>query len=517
MANNYKQNQIKLTGLDLTNFRGFQSVKISFDERLTVFIGENGSGKTSILEAVAKSLQLFTLRIARPFTDIDIKSFFSDFDIRNGENESNIQIYANWDSNEIHTVDSGTSIDDYWEKYEQERIIEIEAETAKRIKNITGADDEAENEYISIRVEEKEKINSLRAKVEKWRFETLDRQDSFKTGDTTLLYYKITNERNLQESLNYSDLSGIISIGRSLANDLILNKDNTTLPIIAYYPCGNIAFNNSDIERKRYPYRIFETYENALSGQPFTFRSSFDFLQRQYNRKLQNGNPLFDNIANELYKFLTDDKTDTPFQNLYFSYENEDLPEGEMLIQQGNQTLNVLQLSAGQKIVFALIIDIARRLSIANPKATNPMQEGTGVVLIDEIELHLHPRWQQTIIARLLEIFPNIQFITSTHSPQVLGNLEHAKIYVIKDLTARLLNFNTYGKDINRLLELVMGSSERNEDIIHLFDNYFNLIEQNNLEEAQLIRTQLESKIGVDEPLFLRADGLIKRKQLIGR
>ena len=71
----YKQNSLQLTGLDLKNFRGFANISLAFDPRLTVFIGENGSGKTSILEATAKALQLFTLRLADPFDILISKTF----------------------------------------------------------------------------------------------------------------------------------------------------------------------------------------------------------------------------------------------------------------------------------------------------------------------------------------------------------------------------------------------------------------------------------------------------------
>jgi hypothetical protein len=79
------------------------------------------------------------------------------------------------------------------------------------------------------------------------------------------------------------------------------------------------------------------------------------------------------------------------------------------------------------------------------------------------------------------------------------------------------LDFNTYGKDMNRLLDQIMGVPERNSMILKELDIYFELIERNELENALKIRQSLEQKMGTDEPLFRRADGIIKRKQLIGR
>lgn len=82
--------------------------------------------------------------------------------------------------------------------------------------------------------------------------------------------------------------------------------------------------------------------------------------------------------------------------------------------------LDVLQLSDGEKCTLALFGDIARRLAIANPSLDDPLQ-GDGVVLIDELELHMHTSWQRKVISMLKKTFPNIQFIITTHSPQILG------------------------------------------------------------------------------------------------
>ena len=82
--------------------------------------------------------------------------------------------------------------------------------------------------------------------------------------------------------------------------------------------------------------------------------------------------------------------------------------------------LDVLQLSDGEKCTLALFGDIARRLAIANPSLDDPLQ-GDGVVLIDELELHMHTSWQRKVIFMLKKTFPNIQFIITTHSPQILG------------------------------------------------------------------------------------------------
>jgi len=104
-----------------------------------------------------------------------------------------------------------------------------------------------------------------------------------------------------------------------------------------------------------------------------------------------------------------------------------------MVVKKNDIEVRVDQLSDGEKCTLALLGDLARRIAIANPYRENPL-EGEGIVLIDEIELHMHPSWQRRILGVLKQLFPNIQFIITTHSPQVLGAADdNYKIISLKD------------------------------------------------------------------------------------
>ena len=81
--------------------------------------------------------------------------------------------------------------------------------------------------------------------------------------------------------------------------------------------------------------------------------------------------------------------------------------------------LRIEQLSEGYKIVIAMVADLAARMAEANPEMENPL-EGPGIVLVDEIDLHLHPQWQRVIITQLASVFKNIQFVVTTHSPIIV-------------------------------------------------------------------------------------------------
>ena len=102
--------------------------------------------------------------------------------------------------------------------------------------------------------------------------------------------------------------------------------------------------------------------------------------------------------------------------------------------------LDVLQLSDGEKCTLALFGDIARRLAIANPSLDDPLQ-GDGVVLIDELELHMHTSWQRKVISMLKKTFPNIQFIITTHSPQILGEVDHDLMFMLYPGTDRIFRW----------------------------------------------------------------------------
>jgi predicted ATP-binding protein involved in virulence len=102
-----------------------------------------------------------------------------------------------------------------------------------------------------------------------------------------------------------------------------------------------------------------------------------------------------------------------------------------MTITKQGQELIINQLSDGEKCLLAMVGDLARRLAIANPSLPDPLQ-GSGVVLIDEIELHLHPKWQREIIPALTRTFPNCQFIVTTHSPQVISQVKPEGIYILE-------------------------------------------------------------------------------------
>jgi predicted ATP-binding protein involved in virulence len=122
-----------------------------------------------------------------------------------------------------------------------------------------------------------------------------------------------------------------------------------------------------------------------------------------------------------------------------------------MTLSKQEQELVINQLSEGEKCLLALTGDLVKRLAIANPGLSNPL-EGSAIVLIDEIDLHLHPQWQRAVIPKLEKTFPHCQFIVSTHSPQVISEVGPQNwIYFLRKTEEGLVAEgvkNAYGKEV---------------------------------------------------------------------
>lgn len=183
------------------------------------------------------------------------------------------------------------------------------------------------------------------------------------------------------------------------------------------------------------------------------------------------------------------------------------------------EKLSLDQLSGGYRIVVALAADLARRMVQGNPHLDDPLKS-EAVVLIDEIELHLHPKWQQRILADLQRTFPNAQFIVSTHSPQVLTTVEPQRIVELAREGDRIVAGApagaTYGAEAGDVLSVVMGVKERPEnEFTKALEQYRQLVREGQWEskEALSLRSNLE-RMSPYDPALDRADLEIRRRKL---
>ena len=194
----------------------------------------------------------------------------------------------------------------------------------------------------------------------------------------------------------------------------------------------------------------------------------------------------------------------------------------EIVVSIDHQPIPFSNLSAGQKMMVALIADIAIKVVTQNaaflPEAVDfrskrlpqILQETSGLILIDEIDVHLHPKWQRQVVDDLKATFPSMQFVCTTHSPIVISEVAAACIRSLQPDEPMIVPANALGLDVNRILDEVMDVPERNQDVSEALHNIFQLIDLEDFDRARQAIAQLTNKIGDLDPELTRARSLIK-------
>ena len=223
---------------------------------------------------------------------------------------------------------------------------------------------------------------------------------------------------------------------------ILAGEADVQLPIFAYYGTGRGQFQVP--ERRRGFQQAFERwdcYKSAINPETDfkRFFGWFDLMEDQERRDREKRwdlgykSPVLEAVRKALDKIVEGYKNpriETRPLRFIMDRIDEDGSKHELRIE---------QLSEGYKIVIAMVADLAARMAEANPEMENPLNTN-GIVLIDEVDLHLHPKWQREILIQLTEVFPNLQFIVSTHSPViVVGAAEIAQV----------VNLNTINDDEN--------------------------------------------------------------------
>src|SRR5690625_4312248 len=201
--------------------------------------------------------------------------------------------------------------------------------------------------------------------------------------------------------------------------------------------------------------------------------------------------------------------------------EDSDFPivhRGNILVDFGDQKKPVLlsQLSSGEKMVFFIVADIARRLLILN-KGNSKFEDHKGIVLIDEIGLHLHPRWQREILPALHHVFPNVQFICTTHSPQVLSQLRKENILQIDDMQIYFSSSDPKGGESGIILEEIFRTTRRPENAQHSIRKIYQLLESEDIDFKKVEEKidKLKEIVDPDDPIFLQLGNYMERRKLV--
>jgi predicted ATP-binding protein involved in virulence len=174
-------------------------------------------------------------------------------------------------------------------------------------------------------------------------------------------------------------------------------------------------------------------------------------------------------------------------------------PRERFLIDVRGSSLDVGQLSDGEKNLLAMAGDIARRLILADGASEDPLAQ-EAVVLIDEVELHLHPGLQRTILTRLRAAFPNTQFIVTTHSPQVLSSVHARNVRLLEDFKVVPLERETWRRDTNRILESVFGDPGRPPEIARKLNELRSAVDEDRVADARRLIAELRRELEGDDP-----------------
>ena len=199
-------------------------------------------------------------------------------------------------------------------------------------------------------------------------------------------------------------------------------------------------------------------------------------------------------------------------KNIYYydSKSNELIESGLYIVHKNGHIIPESLLSDGYRNFLWLLIEIAWRCYTLNPfLGKDAFAKTRGIVTIDEVDLHLHPKWQQRIVPILAEAFPNIQFVITTHSPIVLSSVKGNVLRLEDDKV--FVQENLYGLKPSQVLEGFMQIQERLPQFIGDIQAYFTLInqEQGTSSTALALRHKLEKEISQNDPLFTEADALI--------
>jgi predicted ATP-binding protein involved in virulence len=450
---------LRLDRLEVRNFRCFAECTIDLHENLTVLVAENGRGKTAVLDAIGISLGPFVDTIAPNGP----KHGFERSDVRLAKND--------------------------------------EGQMAPMLPTELKASGSADGSPLS------------------WG-------RSVKTLDKGRVHTSDVDAKKLiaaAEGLRQR-LTGIAVGERELP---------PPLPLVAFYGTGRLWSEHRLTKRKRVggqtPMGRFAGYLDSLSSSS-SFKTFVDWYAGMANAA-RSPTSVALGPTEQPAKLLAAvrDATrivlePTRWRDIDWEFpplDENGRPQGEGYLvvehpDHGRLPLSVL--SDGVRNMIALVADLAHRCVRLNPQFDEKAAELTpGILLIDEVDMHLHPRWQQLVIGLLRRAFPAMQLVVSTHSPHVLSTVDKSCIRVIRVVDGVGLletpNFQTKGVESADVLAAIMGVDPvpQVEEAKELSE-YRSLIEDNEGEShrAKALRTKLETHFGHGHPLILDCDRLLR-------
>lgn len=411
-----------LKSLVLHNFRCFSNLEVNFRNRLTVLVGNNGSGKSTVLEAAAIAAGTLTSAMDG-LTNYGIK-----------KSDAHYKCF-----------DLGSNVD-----VQPQFPVEITA--------------------------------------------------SGKVDDKVISWTRNLNTANSRGG--FASAKELTAISHSYQERMRNGDKELKLPIISYYGTGRLW--NQHREKKN---DIFEKnnrsngYVDSLDGAA-NDKLMMKWFQKMTMQQIQRGQaiPEFTAVKMAMEQVFAS-VTGFSDVNVQFNLDTGDIDIIYFDKNHEHVRIPVSLLSDGYKCTISLIADIAYRMAILNPQLLDKvLTETEGIVLIDEIDLHLHPRWQKRILKDLMSVFPKVQFVVSTHAPEVINSAKRESIVILNGNEVITAADETYGKDANTILREVMEVFARPDDIRELLDKFYELIDEEKWNKAETVIEQLEAEIGNNDP-----------------
>ncbi|MEO0683673.1 MAG: AAA family ATPase [Cyanobacteria bacterium J06649_11] len=449
---------MRLSKVKLESFRMFNDLEVSIpDSKCVLFIGVNGSGKSTVLDAIALLLAQFTGAISSRGSKYFAEYGLSDSDINIESDSCRLRLNIDFDLEDYGGSLSPLKINLYKERGDRKFSYDfMPKEILNRIKGPLEVDGNQGDHIISLPI---------------------------------ICYYR--------------------------ANRSVINADNRRKRR-AYYNPRLLAYENTLIET-RSSFSMFQEW--------FVNEENLENQQKVHLNDLSYRLPSLEVVRQGIERFL-DSLDSSGIQNLRVlreggKYTNisdrQTDAESYLVITKDNQDIRLDRMSAGERNVIYLVADIARRLFLANQNANS--LSGTGIVMVDELELHLHPAWQRQIIPSLQKTFPNIQFLFSTHSPQILSRVTHDSVIVLDNKEVFSVGSSPFGRDTNGILEEIMGVDKRPREIDDLVDKILSELSKDShsidFQSVDSDMKRLRIMVAPSDPVLLRIENITRRKKML--
>ena len=417
-----------IKSLDLKNYRRFKSLHIVFDDYLNVIVGNNGVGKTTLLNACAVAASSLLAKV------------------------------------------------------ENAQSLSIRRADARCIAVQTGSVTVRQGQYPV----EIEAMGSLNLHPYCWSRELLSGKS------------KMTRKQ----------AQSIIAAGYELQQRVSAGED-VVLPILAYYDANRFASRNTAIPLSNVSGSFLASRTKAYSdafGVPINEAQTLTWMRNMTLWELQSGSksPELACVTRVLSNcFSSASKAnnvsayfDLQLQDIAVKFNNE---AGDVVIEATSS------MSDGYRSAVLMFADIARRMAQLNPQLGENACHAPGIIMIDEIDLHLHPRWQARILGDLRLAFPSVQFIVTTHAPIVISSVEARALRILSSNGVAQQGVETYGGNIARILKTVMGVDERPEKVQEHFNNFYKKLDAEKYDDAEAELDSLTSLIGSSDTELVAA------------